>query len=769
MSTDTGMQPAQRNRKPTFFWQGLLILLPVFGLAVMGVIFLRQDKSLVMQQARENAQRLSDEVARNLSSQLDQYIHLREVEVTWPTSQTNLDARRSKSSSSVEGKLEASWNVPLEPYRELIQGYLKSEIRPRFDGPIISEKGELVKPPLYAAVPNPPLDRLEQLPLSERQFFTGASPPTEGAWQNFLEKSPPEPFAARARFSLALLQATNQPREAVKLFSEISFSTNRLQTASGLPLQPLATLEWIRLTIGTSQASSESEPTLRTNVLRLASQAVELPSPLTPMLIEEAIRLAKEFHLGDLRKVEAFKQQWMSDELSRELFATLSETGMIQPDRWKQPTAFWVNWRDLDRLVRVAPVEMVTTNGPESAYRLRVDAESLLEVGVLELLDQSRIRLPPYASIVFEISGRMFPKVPGNPKRFPYWVSGPWLDLGQAGYIDLLSKSKGDPYAFENSYNFQLSEKEIPRITNATEILAQTVATLDSERMKVPGLKVQIRLAQPDELFAIQRKRVAIFGSLIAFAAVVALVGFLAAHRGFHRQLRLNEMKSNFVSSVSHELRAPIASVRLMAEGLERGKITEAQKQHEYFHFITQECRRLSSLIENVLDFSRIEQGRKQYEFEPTNISLLTRETVKLMEPYAEEKQVRLQCTIFLDAVVGDVQPSVDGQALQQALINLIDNAIKHSPNGNLVHVRLETTGGALCLSVEDNGGGISPDEHEKIFERFYRLGSELRRETQGVGIGLSIVKHIIEAHGGKILVRSAPGQGSCFTIELPI
>src|SRR5882757_2759454 len=102
-------------------------------------------------------------------------------------------------------------------------------------------------------------------------------------------------------------------------------------------------------------------------------------------------------------------------------------------------------------------------------------------------------------------------------------------------------------------------------------------------------------------------------------------------------------MKSNFVSSVSHELRAPIASVRLMAEGLERGKIQDPAKQNEYFRFIVQECRRLSSLIENVLDFSRIEQGRKQYEFEPTDLLALTRETVKLMEPYAEEKGVELK------------------------------------------------------------------------------------------------------------------------------
>src|SRR6185436_20174804 len=151
------------------------------------------------------------------------------------------------------------------------------------------------------------------------------------------------------------------------------------------------------------------------------------------------------------------------------------------------------------------------------------------------------------------------------------------------------------------------------------------------------------------------------------------------------------EMKSNFVSSVSHELRAPIASVRLMAESLDRGKIQEAQKQGEYFRFIVEECRRLSGLIENVLDFSRIEQGRKQYEFEPTDLAALARETVRLMEPYATEKGVALKLeTSNIEHRTSNIELNVDGRAIQQALVNLIDNAVKHSPKGETVLVEVE-------------------------------------------------------------------------------
>jgi signal transduction histidine kinase len=306
-------------------------------------------------------------------------------------------------------------------------------------------------------------------------------------------------------------------------------------------------------------------------------------------------------------------------------------------------------------------------------------------------------------------------------------------------------------------------------------------------------LQIAVYLTDPAALFAHQRLRTLWFAWLIAAAATAAVIGYVAAWRAFRRQQRLSEMKTNFVSSVSHELRAPIASVRLMAEGLERGKVSTLEKQREYFRFIVQECRRLSALVENVLDFSRIEQGGKQYDFEPTDLIGLVQHSAKLLEPIATDRQVHLALTLPPEPVTADV----DGKAIQQALVNLIDNAIKFSPAGSEVTVGLEVTKSEIrspksetsnlnseisCpvsraptpnpstfrLFVEDHGEGIQPAEHERIFERFYRRGTELRRTTQGVGIGLSLVKHIVAAHGGRVRVRSAVGQGSRFTIELP-
>jgi two-component system phosphate regulon sensor histidine kinase PhoR len=320
------------------------------------------------------------------------------------------------------------------------------------------------------------------------------------------------------------------------------------------------------------------------------------------------------------------------------------------------------------------------------------------------------------------------------------------------------------------------------------EVPGSLTVTPDRGSAPAATFAVRVILADAARLYAQQRERAWLFGGLIVAATATAFIGLLSAHRAFHRELRLSEMKSNFASSVSHELRAPIASVRLLAESLELGKVTDEVRRRDYFRLIGQECRRLSSVIENTLDFSRIEQGRKQYELEPTDLKALIEQTVRLLEPSARERDVELR---LIEAPAMDRHPLLDGKSIQQALVNLIENALKHSPPQSEVRVTLElhtappaedrpklpngragagsATQTAARITVTDEGPGIPPAEHQRIFEPFYRLGSELRRETTGVGIGLSIVKHIVEGHRGRVGVESRPGQGTCFIIELPL
>lgn len=275
---------------------------------------------------------------------------------------------------------------------------------------------------------------------------------------------------------------------------------------------------------------------------------------------------------------------------------------------------------------------------------------------------------------------------------------------------------------------------------------------------------VQVFVRDKAKMLAVVHRHMWWLGIAVGLSSIGAMIALRAGWKAFRQQELLSEMKTNFLSSVSHELRTPIASIRLMAEGLQRGTISEPVKKAEYYRLILQESRRVSGLVENVLDVSRIEGGRKQYSIEPCDLAKLFAATMDGLRPYADDKKVHLETIIA--GTPGSVD--CDSIALQQVLVNLVDNAIKHSPAEAKVTAELVFEEKSVRLSVSDSGPGIPAADHEKIFEPFFRRGSELRRETQGTGLGLSIVRHVVEAHGGTIKVESELGQGSRFVVVLP-
>ena len=272
-------------------------------------------------------------------------------------------------------------------------------------------------------------------------------------------------------------------------------------------------------------------------------------------------------------------------------------------------------------------------------------------------------------------------------------------------------------------------------------------------------LRLEILAARPALFEAAARQQARWTLGLLAFAVVISAGALFFIHRAVERERRLNALKSDFVASVSHELRAPVASIRLMADALTAGKI-EPHTVSEFHRLISREGARLTTLIENVLDFARIEQGRKSWHFEMSDLSALVSETLSLMEPLAAAKSITLVASAF-----PAVEAHVDSGAIQQALVNLLDNAIKFSPASSQVEITLREVSPNWQIQITDHGPGIPPAEHQRIFQKFYRLGSELRRETQGTGIGLSLVKAVAEAHGGRVVLASVPGQGSSFTL----
>ncbi|HPY29497.1 MAG TPA: HAMP domain-containing sensor histidine kinase [Verrucomicrobiota bacterium] len=714
--------PASHLRPPGGGWQAILILLPMAGLVWFGLYSLRQDRLLAEQEAREAgenlAQRLALAIGIEAAQQLRDYCDVsRSLRVnrfvdlglgSWKGGQPTADAawRRIKEWQRANPEIDLATLPPAD-----VDSYW--EAQPEVMPP---------QPPEWLEQLTPEQQQLWQA-AKAAEFVTRDFSALQAALEKFIATKPPE--GARANAEYLLLLAKTQPLSASEAVAQISEASRSLWgysdevTESGLPVGQLISYQALRRL---PEGASLPENFIRHHTI--ARKIESRPSIFSPLLIAETERVARGTSLESY--ATTLKAWWDADTAARQVLEDFREQ---YPTNTWNAAPFWVDAGRGKFLLLLDPPGPSTTNSavPQSlSYQGLLFPQAVVEKSLATAVHKARISLPPYARVEFETAKRKIVLSPGQ-------ISAPTNHS-----LTLLGQADG------TWKNLLLNQHAYP-------------------------FRVRVLLASPEILYARQSQRTRLFGALIVLSALATLIGLIVTRRAFLRQLRLNEMKSNFVSSVSHELRAPIAAVRLMAENLERGKVNEPARQRDYFRFIGQECRRLSALIENVLDFSRIEQGRKQYEFEPTDLVALVEQTVKLMQPYAAEKGVQLKAQI--ESPRSEME--VDGRALQQALVNLVDNAIKHSPLNAVVTVALENAApqqqpGTLNLSVTDHGPGIPASEREKIFERFHRLGSELRRETQGVGIGLSIVKHIVAAHGGRVRVESKIGMGSRFTIELP-
>ncbi|MFH1741684.1 MAG: ATP-binding protein [bacterium] len=252
---------------------------------------------------------------------------------------------------------------------------------------------------------------------------------------------------------------------------------------------------------------------------------------------------------------------------------------------------------------------------------------------------------------------------------------------------------------------------------------------------------------------------------LIITAAVIMILAVFQSIRNLARELNLAKMRSDFVARVSHELRTPLGLIRLFAETLEMGRIEDKEKSREYLHTITRESERLSKLIDNVLDFSKIEAGQKQYQLGLGSIADIVESVTESMRFHMSRNNLDLQVNMEPNLPM----VHMDREAMAQALWNLLSNAVKYSGDGRVVEVEARRADGEVRVSVCDHGIGIAPHEMKRICQQFYRVDDPRVQERGGSGLGLSVVKHIMEGHNGRLVIDSTFGQGSTFSLCLPI
>jgi signal transduction histidine kinase len=295
-----------------------------------------------------------------------------------------------------------------------------------------------------------------------------------------------------------------------------------------------------------------------------------------------------------------------------------------------------------------------------------------------------------------------------------------------------------------------------------TDAVYKFTTQLELEHDYLHGWSAEIFVNDSAFKIAADRQIAVYMWTGILVAGLILLSGLFAA-QAVRKQVKINKLKNDFIATVTHELKTPLASMRILADTLIEKNYTNEKTPDEYLHLISKENERLSRLIDNFLSFSRMERNKCAFEMAKVSPVEIANTAAQSMQTKFKNRNVSFDLTVTkpINMVYAD------RDAMITVLVNLLDNACKYSNGDKQIRLNVFHKNGSVCFSVADNGLGIPKRLQRKIFSRFYQVDRSLARKAEGCGLGLSIVKFIIDAHNGKIEVESKVGKGSTFTVTL--
>jgi signal transduction histidine kinase len=417
---------------------------------------------------------------------------------------------------------------------------------------------------------------------------------------------------------------------------------------------------------------------------------------------------------------------------------------------WRSPTALHM-LSDLVDLARVS--------APDSADRPGIDRADRLaaELRLVERVQALQVELP-FLLRTGEREG------PGGEKGWTAFADGDWLVL-LAGLDDVAPEAL---VAADVAAVFQQARESNPDLDQLTGPFEIRYG-LDSDVEPLGASLAGFGLSFSDPPQSAMARQIGSRNSLYLLALTVVvgitLFGGYLLMRDIRREMRVVRMRTDFVSSVSHELKTPLTAIRMFAETLKIRDPSEPEVQAEYLDTIVGESERLTRLLNNVLDASKIERGQKSYRPEPTSLAEIAERATRALEyPLRRDG---FQLNVILENGLPPV--SVDGDAIEQVVLNLLTNAMKYSGASREIDLRLRRDDGCAVIDVTDHGVGIPEEATGRVTEKFFRVPSPENERIPGSGLGLTIVAHAVRAHGGHMELQSEPGKGSTFSIHLPL